>query len=220
MKWSYGVTTVPQREGSLLPRTLQSLAQAGFDNPRVFVDRGLGAFGNWFLALHELLIREPESDLYALFQDDVLACSFLREYVSRCPYPTNGYLNLITYPYNELAFSLGERGWRLATGSGKGAQGLVFSRDALVALISERGFVERSLNTQDSPLGGKLKRGQRNIDGGVVEAMRRAGYKEYVHFPSLLDHTGTESAIGNLPQPAIGCFLGESYDPRDLLDKK
>ena len=38
MKWAYGITTVPSRRENLFERTLQSLAVAGFDNPRLFVD--------------------------------------------------------------------------------------------------------------------------------------------------------------------------------------
>lgn len=37
-EWACGVTTVPERRGTLLPRTLGSLQRAGFPAPRLFVD--------------------------------------------------------------------------------------------------------------------------------------------------------------------------------------
>src|SRR5688572_18985973 len=97
MKWQFGLMTIPQRQhGALLGRTLRSLAAGGFPKPRLFVDgcdhvaaeayrvvHGLevtarhpkvGAFGNWWLALHELYLRDPHADRYAIAQDDLVVC--------------------------------------------------------------------------------------------------------------------------------------------------
>jgi hypothetical protein len=41
--WAYGITTVPSRLTTLLPRTITSLAAAGFDKPHLFVDGGTAA---------------------------------------------------------------------------------------------------------------------------------------------------------------------------------
>jgi hypothetical protein len=38
LTWSYGITTVPKRQNSLLQRTVKSLGEAGFDHPHLFVD--------------------------------------------------------------------------------------------------------------------------------------------------------------------------------------
>src|SRR6476659_1860086 len=38
MNWSYGITTVATRGQSLLPQTMKSLANAGFDKPAIFLD--------------------------------------------------------------------------------------------------------------------------------------------------------------------------------------
>src|SRR6185503_20920621 len=80
--WAYGVTTVPSRRETTLPRTLASLAAAGFASPRLRVDDvendRLYAPGNWWLLLHELWIRsEGGADFYAIFQDDVIAAKGL-----------------------------------------------------------------------------------------------------------------------------------------------
>src|SRR5580693_4976412 len=103
IRWAVGVTTVPARRDDLLPQTLTSLAKAGFDRPRLFVDSdqwsdswgrwrethslfpsfsfrspALGVAANWVLSLHELWMRNPEANRFAMFQDDILACADLR----------------------------------------------------------------------------------------------------------------------------------------------
>ena len=55
------------------------------------------------------------------------------------------------------------------------------------------------------------------IDGCVNTSLRRDGYQEYVHAPSLLEHVGQVSAIGNkLCRPAPS-FRGEDFDAMSLL---
>jgi hypothetical protein len=83
--WSYGVTTVPDRLNSLLPATLESLARAGFDSPRLFVDDAellitpsldccnyalafIRAAGNWVLSAWELYARNPDATYYLCFR--------------------------------------------------------------------------------------------------------------------------------------------------------
>lgn len=120
LRWSYGVTTVPSRRDALLPRTLRSLAAAGWPEPRLFVDGDDDAFGwssqfglpcsfrqpkvrtagNWWLALVELYVRAPEAHRFAVFQDDLVCCRNLRAYLDACLYPADGYLNLLTFPSN------------------------------------------------------------------------------------------------------------------------
>src|ERR1700728_2616698 len=107
MKWAYGVTTVSQRLETLLPKTLDSLCQAGFPTPRLFVDGfprpetrsplpymsrcpKIGAYGNWVLGLWELLLRNPDAERFAMFQDDLIASKRLRQYLEGCPYPDRG----------------------------------------------------------------------------------------------------------------------------------
>lgn len=245
MNWAYGVTTVPERLSSCLPGTLASLAAAGFDRPRLFVDGAPGelpactdrlplsvheqpvrAYGNWTLAMHELLVRHPAADRYLLFQDDVRAVRNLRAYLDRCELSDEHYWNLITYPGScehfpdgrtvwRDALPEGARGWCRAPRKGKGAQGLAFTRRGLVELMSERGFVERVLNRE--PNGTGNAKGDVNIDGGVYDACERLGRAELVHAPSLLDHLHVPSAIGNRRQPPIPTFPGEDFDCLTLL---
>src|SRR6266404_7048777 len=99
-RWACGVTTVPERRHTCRGKTLASLDAAGFDDLTLFVDGDadpqclanqfgfdhdkvvarwprIGAYGNWLLALSELVIRglrlPADPDLVAIFQDDIVA---------------------------------------------------------------------------------------------------------------------------------------------------
>lgn len=234
MAWAYGVTTVPERFRELLPRTLASLRLAGFDRPRLFVDGGregsqdwarfgldltfrwprIRTHGNWFLSLHELFIRNPNADRYAIFQDDMVTYRNLRAYLEACEYPSRGYWNLYTFPENQrLAPGVGrtgrqQTGWYRSNGKGKGAVGLVFDRDSVLALLASDHMVGRPMSAN---------RGHRAVDGGIVDSMRKAGRMEYVHNPSLVQHTGDRSSMGNGKHPKAISFNGEGFDAMELL---
>lgn len=230
MKWACGVCTVPERTTSTLGNTLRSLDRGGFPTPRLFVD-GLGsvsgaharattgcqqslrspcvgAFGNWWMAAWELYIRTPDADRYAMFQDDILCVSNLRQYIEASPYPKDGYLNLITNPKNTL-FDETATGWYPAPKKGLGACGLVFDNQTF-----------RTLLACDVTWKPGSPGGDRNIDGTVADMLAEIGIVEYVHAPSLLDHVGGPSVIGNRPQPAIATFAGEDFDVLTLLSKE
>lgn len=238
--WAYGVTTVPSRRGRLLPATLQSLKGAGFDKPQLFVDGdsdtrswerefGLsvtGRFpavrtaGNWILSMNELYIRNPHAIYYAMFQDDLIACQNLRQYLETCPYPNRGYWNLFTFPENQALVPIDRRhqakevpfqGWYPSNQRGLGAVGLVFRRDALLILLQQPHLVERAMDPN---------RGWRAIDGGIVSSMKKAGFKEYVHSPSLIQHSGEVSTMENLPHPLAPSFPGEAFNAISLAPGK
>src|SRR3990167_3648411 len=246
LKWSYGVTTVPERlESGLLVTTLNSLNSAGFDKPRIFIDGdkendlwrnlirpkeagGLGfvglemtfryprirTHGNWVLTLYELFIREPTADRYAVFQDDFITCKNLRAYLESVPYPDKGYLNLYTFPANQARFPMEGQtgrqrfGWMLSNQFGRGAVALVFNREVALALLSSPHMVERPLDPN---------RGWKAVDGGIVTALAKVGIKEYVHNPSLVQHTGLVSSMRNKPHKLAESFQGEEFDALELL---
>lgn len=223
MKWAYGVTTVPQRRRDLLVRTLGSLRAAGFPEPRLFVDGerdprswedefNLGVtarwptirtYGNWVLSLAELYIREPAAERYAVFQDDFVTYRNLRQYLESCKYPENGYWNLYTFPSNQALCPRGHRGWYESNQMGRGAVALVFDRSVVLSLLTHQHMVERPMDAH---------RGHKAVDGGVVEAFRKMGGKEYVHNPSLVQHTGLVSSMGNKPHKLAESFCGEEFD--------
>lgn len=226
IKWAYGVTTIPARRGNLLPATLASLRRAGFDAPRLFVDGSKDApswesefglevtvrfpairtFGNWVLSLGELFIREPMAQRYAIFQDDIVVAKDLRAYLDSAPFPEKVYLNLYTVPENE-ALAAGRKGWYESNQKGKGALGLVFDRAGVITLLTHLHMIERPMHA---------RKGWRNVDGGIVTAMRKAGYKELVHAPSLVQHAGTVSTIGTFPAEVSKTWRGEEFSPLEL----
>lgn len=230
--WSYGVTTVPTRIASgMLQRTLESLAKGGFPNPRLFIDGLPNAmlgetvtklevtchnppiriYGNFHLGLSELFIRNPKADYYAMFQDDMVTYVNLRQYLESCEYPEKGYLNLYTFRENEKD----QKGWYLSNQMGKGAVALVFSNDAVRALLQTPFWIFRmEENFQNKARQWKF------IDGGIVEALRQNKYKEYVHNPSLVQHTGDRSTLGNSRHSKASTFRGEDFDVMDLITKR
>src|SRR5690606_21154247 len=91
------------------------------------------AYGNWLLAAWELYIRDPQADRYAIFQDDLICCRNLREYIEKTDYPANGYLNLYSFPENERG---GKKGWvPTRNQKGLGAVGLVFDNATMHKLL-------------------------------------------------------------------------------------
>lgn len=229
--WAYGITTVPQRFDTYLPRTILSLRNAGFDDPILFVDGeadskkyveqfglkvtnrcdNIKLSGNYILALYELVLRHPKAHCYVIFQDDIICCKGLREYLDNCEFPDKGYFNLITYPQNEALrrsyLNENETGWYPSNQMGRGAQGLIFSYDGALTLLSSKAMIDR----YETP------KGYQNMDGGIIHVMRRAGFTEYVHYPSLINHIGDSSTVGHPKQPTIGSFRGEDWDVMQLL---
>lgn len=231
--WMYAVTSVPSRIHTTLPETLESLSAAGFDNPILFIDdpdtnifedyfdlevvgrsRNLSTALHWHLTLTELWVRNPWSQFYAIFQDDFICCRNLKEYLTKCPLPEKSYLNLLTFMENDVIVSqIQEKGWHQAhTGSkgkqlGRGAVALVFHNTAVEELLSSDYLIKRAKDAV---------RGKSSIDGGVVGAMNALDYKEYIHNPSLIQHTGTESSMGNRKHPLSKCF-SKDFDPLTLL---
>lgn len=247
LSWAIGLTTVPARRDTLLPDTLASLKSAGFTptlfvdgctfaEAAAYEDRfglkveanrtRLRTFGNWLLTLWRLYILQPEAQRYAIFQDDLLASANLRAYLETCPYPDKGYLNLYCFPENEALAPRDPNGnprvgWYegilLNTNDknvprpqmGLGAVGLVFSREAVWTLLGSRHIVIRPA--------GNPKRRHQATDGAVSWAMNGLGWREYVHWPSLLQHTGDRSTMGHKRFPQATSFRGADFDCLRLL---
>lgn len=257
MEWAYGITTTPARRHTLLETTVSSLKSGGFDKPTIFVDacsnweaveyerqyaqygleirprgRRINVYGNMMLALAELYIRQPHAARYALFQDDVVTYQNLRQYLERMPYPHKGYLNLYNFPFNEKLCprdrTTGRHliGWHNVSRRGLGAVALVFSKDALTTLLFNINTINKPGAPQDS---------WRKVDGMIITSMTQAGWCEYVHYPSLVQHIGIKSTMDkrkgatspmeNPPQhvwssiSASSSFRGVQFDALELIGK-
>lgn len=238
MRWAYGITTVPSRLTTLLTKTIQSIKAGGFEEPRIFVDGEVGltgfpetvhnppvrAFGNWILGMWELYIRNPAAHRFVMFQDDILVYKNLRQYLEKCEYPSKGYWNLFTYDTNDSKIQGKPIGtWHQTELShyassvqrGLGALALVFSREALLHILSAPNIVMKPINTDT---------GHRKIDGAVVEAMNSVGFYEYVHNPTLVQHTGISSSSLDNPWTDVTgtarSWRGESYNAMNFLEVK
>lgn len=234
MIWSYGITTVPARKVDLFPRTLASLALAGFDTPRIFVDGASSGYGsgyghpfleityrnpviktvaNWHLALLELYIRSPRADRYALFQDDIVLYKNLRQYLDQSPYPIKGYLNLFTFPRNQDRAPANHIGWFESDQTGLGAVALIFDNLTARILLGSMHLINKHQDQQ---------RGTYALDGGVIDSLKERGWKEYCHSPSLVNHVATSTTMNyhpNHPQTFAQAysFRGEQFDALELL---
>jgi hypothetical protein len=246
-RWMYGVTTVPKRFKTTLPDTLRSLEAGGFDRPWLFVDgcreRNLPselankydhtcryprilAYGNWILSLGEMYIRSyaTQATHFALFQDDFITYKNLRQYLEQSNMPVKGYCNLYTYRDNDNIIKNKPDGWYEASSLkegvkyhgkmqqyGRGAVALVFTREMVQALLSHQHIVMKAYD------GGKKR--YSDIDGGVVETMNMCGYREYIHNPSLVQHMGEQSTIGNRGTRLASSFHPncDDYDALDIL---
>lgn len=192
-----------------------------FRNPRIF------AFGNWMLGAIELFIRQPAADYYAMFQDDIVLSKNVRQFLERTTWPSKTcYLSLYTAGAEQEAVSGKPNGWYesppitgrdffdIAAGAerrqqaGQGALALIFTREGLHTLFKQPHFVERPMD---------VSRGQRNIDGGIVEAMNKSGWRCWVHNPGLVQHKGEHSTISGIYHRPSQCFAGEKFDALSLL---
>ncbi|MEM2989752.1 MAG: hypothetical protein QXQ02_01050 [Halobacteria archaeon] len=141
-----------------------------------------------------------------LFQDDIVSVMGLYEYLDRTCTHELVYWNLYTWPENMRS----ETGWVLSNQKGRGALGLVFSREALLCLLGSKMFWEHRMDAHS---------GSKCDDRAVITTMNANGYKEMVHNPSLLQHTGVELSVARnqlevLTTPA---FPGEDYDVCEQL---
>lgn len=218
MEWSYAITAVPQRADNLLVQTVQELEKGGFADPVIIMDGPmpegpsvlsrytiidhphLGHIKNWLMALHYVFYSKPQAQYFAIFEDDLLCVPNLRQYLETCEYPDKGYWNLITHDPSYIKIGP-QHGWHVSNQRGWGAVGLVFSRQAVIDLLQCSKFVERAT----AP---KLNA----ADGLVLYLMKRQGYREWIHSPSLLQHTGVKSTLKNhVYGPMVG--FRRDYNP-------
>jgi hypothetical protein len=181
-----------------------------FGLPVTFRGDNIKTASHWILSAQELFYREPEADRYAMFQDDVVYCGGLKQYLSESPYPENGYLNLFTFFQNEPLIK-NKQGWVASNQKGQGALALVFNRETIVSLLSSPHLLKRTWS----------RKRHFSIDGGIVTAMQKERINEYVHAPSLVQHFGHTSSMGNRPprgmkQSLAKTFPGEDFNALEL----
>jgi hypothetical protein len=234
-KWTWSVgTTTAGRQQPTLDRMLSSLAQAGWEWPRLFADADavvpqhwahlptthrdvqLGAFPNWLLALAELALRDPHADAYLLCQDDVVFCRGLRDFLERNLWPSDrvGVVSLHCPSHyargKPPGFHLEDRGW-----DSWGAQAYLFPNNSVFELLAaSAAWTHRKTGPAN---------GSRNIDSVVGQWCRGARLPYYVHAPSLAEHIGNSSTLYGSVGALFGKrrsadFIGEDTDLTEVSE--
>jgi hypothetical protein len=190
--------------GVILPKRFAGLPCTRRDVP-------LGPFPNWYLALAELVMREPKVDPYFLCQDDVVFCRGLRAYLEErlWPAPKVGVVSLYRPSHftsdKVKGFHVADRGW--ATW---GALAYIFPNPSAHRFLCDPRVVNHRR-------GGPAD-GMRNIDSLVGWWCRDVKLPYYVHTPSLAQHIGATSTIwktgtsGATGKRRADEFPGEEFD--------
>jgi hypothetical protein len=202
--WAVGVITSP-RLNPTLDTCLDSLKRAGWGSPRLFVDNatsialrhaslpltlrepGIGAWPNYYLALAELVLREPEADAYLMVEDDVLFFDRedLRAYLEAILWPSEpiGAVSL----YCSSMYTRPSAGWHRFDGEWQwGALAFLFSRESARQFLGDPlVLAHRSRNEE----------GLADADLLIGRWSAQRELPIYFPTPSLVQHIGETSAI-------------------------
>lgn len=204
-KWSVGITTAP-RGRPTLRWTLDGLVRAGWESARIFIDstvtipqryahfpmshrdERMGAWPNFYLAVTELLLRDPDADAYFILQDDVAFHdrSNLREYLEDYLWPHEP--RCVVSLYSSQPDTREQYGWyRHQHAWFLGALAFIFSRDALKAFVSDADVVEHRFSGPSDGLA--------SVDTVVGAWAHDNDVPIYYSTPSLCQHIGGVSTI-------------------------
>jgi len=221
-QWATGITTSP-RNPSTFGRTMRSLERAGF-YPHIFKDYGMsidtvflkngvterprpfGAWKNWLSGLNELRASMPSASFYAMFQDDVVFCQNIKQYLNQSLWPSDkAAVASIFTPYQ---YSGRERGWKsISLGESLWmAQAYIFNPKYIDEFLTDTDILKWD--------------GDKNIDTNVGKWIEKKELEIYYHVPSLCQHFIINSTLWpNMPAiglRAAGDFVGEVYDATSL----
>lgn len=230
--WAVGMTTAPRSSPSIL-RSLQSLAAAGWTDVRVFAEPGStvprapgvvvnertrGVFQNWYQGLRTLREEKPDAKFYALFQDDVVHCRGLKEFLERDLWFSDKVGFVSTYRsackliasgrtreyrnsdiYIDLTDGVRQRCKR--SNGLWGACTYIFPARAVDVLLAEEMLAKRD----------------RKIDLAIHIVLAAAGLEAWYYKPSLSQHIDGPSSIGHGFGKGMYAedFVGEEFDARN-----
>jgi len=203
--WAVGVRTA-LRDPPTLDWSLDSLARAGWAEPRLFADglvpraarsvhlpmsvrdRPLGAWPSFYMALIELLMRQPDADAYLLAEDDVLYYDRqnLREYLEQFLWPGDqpGLVSL----YCPAAYTRARAGWHCRAGEWMvGALAFIFPPELAKRFVTDRQVLEHRWT---GPAGGLA-----GVSVAVGSWAHRNGVPIHYPCPSLAQHIGDRSTL-------------------------
>lgn len=202
--WAVGVTTAPRQQPTL-DRCLDNLRRAGWQQPQLFVDGGaqladrhgrldvtyreqkVGAWANFYLAMIELLMRQPHADAYLLLQDDALLFDGenVREYLQGCLWP-DGPVAAVSL-YCPASYTRRQPGWYSWPGTWVwGALAFVFDPAAARQFVSDPLVIEHRWQG---------RRGDAQVDVVIGRWAQRQGKQVHYCVPSLVQHIGQTSTL-------------------------
>ena len=207
-RWALGVTTAPRRQPTLA-FCLDSLTRAGWDNPcstHLFVDSAvsiperfshlpltfrdnkIGAWPNYYLALMEMLMHDPEADAFFLVQDDVIFYDRqnLRAHLEQVLWPADQ-LGLVSL-YCSKAYTRRKSGWHKKKGRWVwGALAFIFPRELAKRFVCDPMVLDHRWRGP--------KTGLVVIDLVIGDWASRHRVPIYYPCPSLAQHIGDTSTI-------------------------
>jgi GT2 family glycosyltransferase len=211
-KWAIGMLSAPRRRPTL-EQSLRSITSAGFSPLTLFAEPGtllpkienvsvvqrqevLGCWRNTVQSLRDLLSRNPEAQIIALFQDDVICVRDAREYLDRelWPSPQAGLISIYApeWPGYEAKEIVGIR--KIKHDSLMGACGLIYRRECLEAVLRHP-FATDWRGCYKGVIADPSKKAGADTWAGLTA--RRTGWDVYTFSPSMLQHIAQFSALGH-----------------------
>ncbi|MCA8991020.1 MAG: hypothetical protein KDA88_03530 [Planctomycetaceae bacterium] len=226
-RWAVGVTTSPRRQKTL-EHCLGSLIAAGWSAPELFVDGEtdvplalqqlpqtkrtpqLGARGNYYRTIEDVLTKHPEADALMLVQDDCIWPGELpvREYLEQSLWPTEGHCLVSAWCCADDTSPTA--GWNRYSATWRyGAVTFILPRATAELFVSDR-------QIQQSFLGANAVHG--GISGLLGEWASANDIPVFFPTPSLVQHIGDISTIWENAR-AVGVrhasrFLGDEWRAR------
>lgn len=182
----WAMTCTPNREVETVRQVLSSLMDAGVRDVRLFLDDGkLGCKMNYHRAITSLLQNAHEWDHIAALQDDMIPCHDLLRILGPAP----SRVASMFAPHHNVRHCDGQRGWvDLNPGWGGWGTQFLIPVHVLRDILRHEFYLEHLANVND----------QRHTDACMWETMQRMGVSVVTHIPSLFDHIGFHSTIGNI----------------------
>jgi hypothetical protein len=230
MRWGVGVMAAPRPDGTGLQKTLGCLQAAGWANPIVFAEPGtptdyertvvrpgvarslfsgivpgpdgqLGNVQNWIQTAYDLLVMEPDADVYVTVEDDALVCMGAKEFTEGLLWPSARCGAISLYAANITENRKPVPG--LFKSSRKrifGSLFMVWQKECLLDLLTTD-FVEWGGHEQLSR-GPVPQHKWIGVDSWLGQQVDKTGWQTWIFSPSLVYHyephgATSYSAVGN-----------------------
>jgi hypothetical protein len=203
--WAIGVTTSPRIQPTL-DVCLDSIIQAGWARPQLFIDgpvriadrhasmpttyrsERVGAWPNYYLALAELMLRQPRADAFVVVQDDAFFYHHesLPRYLQDVLWPSRDPCLVSLYSCEEDQAR--RNGWhpnrRLAV---SGPVALVFPAEIAKAFLTDFAVFERRWHPDE--------KAATSLGDLITTWGNRQGIATWFPTPSLVRHIGDTSTL-------------------------